>query len=224
MKKAPSDSLQIIFCDWPFKITKAKWDQTGIDLQAFWTEAERILKPNGVVLAKCVFPFTLEVAASNPSWLRYDWVWEKTNATGFLNANRAPLRAHETILVFYSKPPVYNPQKTAGHKRKTTTRTHVTELYGDMTPTSYDSTERFPRSVLQFPSDKQKNNLVSTQTPVSLLEYFLLTYSNLGDQTGDFTCGSGSWGEACERTGRGYILVDNDPVKIEITNNRLRAK
>lgn len=156
MRKVPDQSLQVIFCDWPFKVTRASWDQVGIDLVSFWFEAKRILKPGGVVLAKCIFPFTLEVANSNPEWLRYDWVWEKTNATGFLNSKRMPLRSHESILVFYNKKPVYNPQMTTGHKRKTTTRTHVTELYGNMTSTSYDSTERFPRSVLTFASDKQK--------------------------------------------------------------------
>jgi len=226
MKQIPSASIQIIFCDWPFKITRAKWDQTGIDLNAWWAEAKRILKPNGVVLAKCVFPFTLEVADSNPEWLRYDWIWEKGNATGHYNARRAPLRAHETILVFYAKQPCYNPQKTSGHKRKISTAHHrrgskKSELYGDAVDIGYDSTERFPRSVLKFSSDKQKKNLVSTQTPVALLEYFLLTYSSPGDVTADTTCGSGSWGEACQNLGRGYWLIDNDPEKIEITKRRL---
>lgn len=227
MRQIPDDSITIIFCDWPFKITRAKWDQVGIDLAEWWREAKRILKPNGVVLAKCVFPFTLEVAASNPDWLRYDWIWEKTNATGHLNAKKAPMRAHETILVFYDKQPVYNPQKTTGHARKVSTAHHKrnsskTELYGEHGLTGYDSTERYPRSVQRFASDKQKKNLHSTQTPVGLLEYFLQTYSAPGDITADTTCGSGSWGEACENLGRGYWLIDNDPEKIEITKKRLK--
>jgi hypothetical protein len=48
--------------------------------------------------------------------LRHEWTWIKSNATGFLKANKMPLKAHENILVFYKKLPTYNPQKTNGHK------------------------------------------------------------------------------------------------------------
>jgi hypothetical protein len=33
------------------------------------------------------------------------------SATGHLNAKKMPLKAHENILIFYRKLPVYNPQK-----------------------------------------------------------------------------------------------------------------
>ena len=46
--------------------------------------------------------------------LYYEWVWYKSRATGFLNANRAPLKKSENILVFYQKSPVYHPQFTYG--------------------------------------------------------------------------------------------------------------
>jgi len=46
---------------------------------------------------------------------KYDWIWEKTSATGHLNVNRQPLRAYENILVFYKKQCIYNAQKTNGH-------------------------------------------------------------------------------------------------------------
>ena len=35
---------------------------------------------------------------------------KKNKATGFLNSKKMPLKAHENILVFYKKLPVYNPQ------------------------------------------------------------------------------------------------------------------
>lgn len=34
---------------------------------------------------------------------RYDLVWNKGLTSGFLNANRQPLRKHEQIAVFYKK-------------------------------------------------------------------------------------------------------------------------
>lgn len=35
-----------------------------------------------------------------PRDYRYEWIWEKGNATGFLNAKKQPLRAHESAQVF----------------------------------------------------------------------------------------------------------------------------
>ena len=46
--------------------------------------------------------------------LRYEWIWYKERGTGFLNANRAPLKKSENILVFYQKSPAYFPQFTYG--------------------------------------------------------------------------------------------------------------
>ena len=47
--------------------------------------------------------FAVDLIASNPRWFRYDLVWSKVGTTGFLDANRKPLRAHEHILVFGPK-------------------------------------------------------------------------------------------------------------------------
>jgi hypothetical protein len=37
-------------------------------------------------------PFTITVGASNISQLRIEWIWQKPQGTGFLNANRYPLK------------------------------------------------------------------------------------------------------------------------------------
>lgn len=34
----------------------------------------------------------------------------------FLNAKKMPLKIHENILIFYKKPPTYNPQMRIGYK------------------------------------------------------------------------------------------------------------
>ena len=49
--------------------------------------------------AQC--PFDKVLGASNLAMLRYEWIWYKERGTGFLNANRAPLKKSENILVFY---------------------------------------------------------------------------------------------------------------------------
>ena len=73
---------------------------------------EWAVKPNGAVLFFAQCPYDKVLGASNLSMLRYEWVWYKERGTGFLNANRAPLKKSENILVFYQKSPVYHPQFT----------------------------------------------------------------------------------------------------------------
>lgn len=87
----------------------------------------------------------------------------------------------------------------------------------------YDSTERFPRSVLKFPSDKQTSTLHPTQKPVALLEYLIKTYSNEGDTVLDNCMGSGSVGEACLRQKRKFVGMEKDEGYYEVAESRLRG-
>lgn len=58
--------------------------------------------------------------------------------------------------------------------------------------TTYDSTERYPRSVIKFSKDIQKSAIHPTQKPVGLLEYLIKTYTNEGELVLDNCVGSGS--------------------------------
>lgn len=140
-------------------------------------------------------------------------VWEKGNATGFLNAKKQPLRAHETAQVFYRRQPTYNPQMTSGHERKTTRRKTVdSECYGKaLNLTEYDSTERYARSVQFFSSDKQRGSYHPTQKPVAFMEFLIRTYSNPGDTVLDNTAGSGTTGVACVELDRNFIGIELNP-------------
>jgi site-specific DNA-methyltransferase (adenine-specific) len=225
MKDIASRSVRMIFVDFPYGSTNARWDMP-IDLIKWWKEAERVLFDNGVVVATAQVPFGIHLGASRLKYLRYEWIWEKTNATGHLNARRMPMKAHENALVFYKKLPIYNPQKTTGHERKVSLKKHQvsskkTEIYGNFEFEGYDSTERFPRSVLKFPSDKQKTMLHPTQKPVSLVEYFIKTYSNEGDTILDPCAGSGTTGVAAKNTGRKFILIEKDEHYFEICKKRI---
>jgi site-specific DNA-methyltransferase (adenine-specific) len=115
MKSIPNKSIDLILCDLPYGITKCKWD-TPIDLFAMWNQYNRIIKDNAPILLFAQTPFDKVLGSSNLSMLKYEWIWEKTQATGHLNAKKMPMKAHENILVFYKKLPIYNPQKTTGHK------------------------------------------------------------------------------------------------------------
>lgn len=123
-----------------------------------WTHYKRILKPGGVILLYAQTPFDKVLGASNLKMLKYEWIWEKTQATGHFNAKKMPMKAHENILVFYDKLPTYNPQKTEGHDpvNSYTKRAEVvnkTNIYGKVTKdvSGGGETDRYPRSVLQFP-------------------------------------------------------------------------
>lgn len=202
-----------------------KYHQKGL-----WFEYERIIKDNGAIVLFAQTPFDKILGASNPELLRYEWIWEKTSATGHLNAKKMPMKAHENLLVFYKQLPVYNPQMTSGHVRKVANqKNRVSErsvVYGDQAGNdSYDSTDRYPRSIQVFASDKQKNKLDKTihptQKPLPLCEYMIKTYTNEGDLVLDNTMGSAQSGEACMRTGRRYIGMDNDPAAFGLAEKKM---
>lgn len=213
MKEIPDGSVDLILTDPPYGTTACKWDSV-IDLEAMWEQLKRIIKPNGAILLCAQTPFDKVLGVSNLNMLKYEWIWEKTTATGHLNAKKAPMKAHENILVFYKKPPTYNPQKTQGHVRKTSTadRSKLNgECYGSQEGvTVYDSTERYPRSVQVFSTDKQRIALHPTQKPIALMEYLIKTYSNKGETVLDFTFGSCSTGVAALNTDRKFIGIEMD--------------
>jgi len=220
-------SVDMIFCDLPYGTTKCKWDSV-IDLPKLWKEYERIIKDNGVILLFAQTSFDKVLGASNLNLLRYEWIWEKTQATGHLNAKKMPMKAHENILVFYKKLPTYNPQKTEGHKPINSYTKYVktqnnTEIYGEMKQeiSGGGETDRYPRSVLTFASDKQKSKLHSTQKPLSLIEYMIKTYTNEGDLILDNTAGSGTTGLGAKNLKRDYIMIEQDPDIYEIACKRL---
>lgn len=223
MKLIPDGSVDMILCDLPYGTTQNKWD-CPIDLAQLWPQYWRLAQPGAAIVLMAQAPFDKVLGASQIGNLRYEWIWEKSNPTGHLNAKRAPMKAHENILVFYKKQPTYNPIKTQGHKRKTATKRHdITKTYGKQVfeELPYDSTERYPRSVLQFPSDKQRSRLHPTQKPVALMEYLVRTYTNEGGTVLDNSMGSGTTGVACMNTGRNFIGIEMDKDYFHVAKQRI---
>jgi len=228
MKIIPDKSIDLIVSDLLYGSTKNFWDQI-ISFDKLWEQYKRIIKENGAIILFGQDKFTAKLMLSNEEWHRYNIIWEKTNATGFLNAKKMPLRSHEDICVFYKKLPVYNPQKTTGHPRKVSTAHHKrnskkTTNYGEHDAISYDSTERYPKSVWKFASDKQKSKLHPTQKPLLLLEEIIKTYSNEGDLILDNCSGSGTTGLAAKNLKRNYIMIENDPESFLISKNRVNEE
>lgn len=208
------EKVDFVFADIPYGITKNKWDSV-IPLEKMWSMLEQVCNPNTAIALMAQTPFDKVLGASNINMLRYEWIWEKTEATGFLNSKKMPLRAHENILIFYKKLPAYNPQFTHGHPKKSTKRINIgSSNYGTGSNEvqEYCSTSRYPRTVITFAKDKQKLALHPTQKPVSLAEYLINTYTQPGQTVLDFTMGSGTTDVACANTGRRFVgcEIEND--------------
>ena len=213
MRRIVPESIDLIFCDLPYGITaRNKWD-SEIPPQKLWEQYERIIKPNGAIVLFGSGMFAAKMILSNPTLYRYSLVWQKTTPTGFLNAKKMPLRIHEDIMVFYKKPPTYNPQKTFGHKPVHSYTKHTSDgnNYNETKRgiTGGGSTERYPTSVLTFATDKQKSSIHNTQKPLELCRYIVRTYSNEGEVVLDNCCGSGTIPLAAKIEGRSYIGIDN---------------
>ena len=169
-------------------------------------------------------PFTAALVMSNPKMFRYEWIAEKSLATGFLNAKRMPMKAHENILVFYKKLPTYNAQMTKG-KPYSITRRDIGGQYlhnFESIETKNEGT-RCPRDVLRdlwqpYCGGKMYH---PTQKPVPLLEYLIKTYTNEGDTVLDNCMGSGSTGVACVNTKRDFIGVELDENYFDIARRRI---
>lgn len=226
MPSIPSGIVKMICADLPYGTTQCKWDSV-IDLNLLWPQYKRLIQPNGVIALFAQTPFDKVLGASNLEMLKYEWIWEKTQATGHLNAKKSPMKAHENILIFYNKRPTFHPQMTHGHKRKVATAHHKRgtdcgEVYNSHRNfKDYDSTSRYPRSIQIFSSDKQKSNLHSTQKPLALLEYLIKTYTDEGDLVLDNTMGSNTTGLACKNLKRRYIGIEKDPDIYQVAVKRV---
>lgn len=218
----PAGSIDMILCDLPYGTTNCKWD-CPLDLTILWQHYNRLIKSNGAIVLTAQTPFDKILGASNIEMLRYEWIWEKTQATGHFNAKKMPMKAHENVLVFYKNLPVYNPIKTTGHKPVNTFTKYLstqnrTEVYGASTKeiTGGGNTDRYPRSVIEFASDKQKECLHPTQKPIALFEYLIQTYTKPGQVVLDNCAGRGTTGMACQNTGRNFIQIEKEPKYFEI--------
>jgi site-specific DNA-methyltransferase (adenine-specific) len=218
------NSIDIICTDLPYGKTRNPFDKI-IPPKKFWPHLWRISKKNTAIILFGQDKFTAMMMLSDPNH-RYNIIFEKTSITGHLNANKMPLRCHEDIMLFYKKSPPYHPQKTSGHPRKVSTIKHrrntkLSTNYGEYIPNSYDSTERYPRSVWKYKSDKQKLSLHPNQKPVKLIEDLLKTYSDPGGIVLDFASGSGTTGEACFNLEKDFILIEKDSKHFKIGQKRI---
>jgi site-specific DNA-methyltransferase (adenine-specific) len=71
------------------------------------------------------------------------------------------------------------------------------------------------------PTNGREKTGYPTQKPLGVLSRVVKVHSRPGDVVLDFFAGSGTTGEAAARTGRGFVLVDNNREAVEIAAGRL---
>lgn len=203
-------SIDLILTDPPYGRTENKWDQ-AVDMGAVWQEWNRIIKDNGAILVFADIKFAVSVISENKKLFRYEWVVEKGNATGFLNARRMPLKAHDIVLTFYKHLPTYNPQFEQGnpyqHKRSGSRSSKNYREFNLRWTTNSPDGKRFPRDVIKY---KNGHNGHPTGKPADLMAYFIKTYTNKGDTVLDCFMGSGSTGAAAIQTHRNFIGIERE--------------
>ena len=234
MKTLPDKSVDLFVCDLPYgcltnklraegseekskggknytATTGCSWD-IPIDLDAFWTQVKRLCKNDHTpVLMFCSTKFGFDLFRSNPDWFRYDLVWSKSNAVGFLSANKMPMRSHEMIYVFakkganYSRVDIVGDFPAGGGGRSSANFLPI----GDLPNTSktVEAGRRCVKSVIEMANKKGKGNH-PTQKPDDIYEWLITRYSKEGDTILDPTAGSFASCFTAQRLGRNAIGME----------------
>lgn len=216
--------VDVIICDPPYGTTACKWD-TVIPFEDMWKRLNKLIKPNGAIVLFGSEPFSSALRMSNIKNYKYDWIWQKEQGVGQLNAKKMPLKNTENISVFYKKQCLYNPQMTKGEPytaNRCMFSKNIESTYGKQVDRviTINSGYRYPLTTLKF-NRPMKNRLHSTQKPTDLLEYLIKTYTNENELVLDFTMGSGSTGVACMNTNRKFIGIELEENYFNIAKQRI---
>ena len=207
MSEIPDGSVDMVLCDLPYGTTQNKWDSV-IPFEPLWDHYWRVAKPNAAVVLTAQCPFDKVLGASQIDHLKYEWIWEKTRATGHLNAKKQPMKAHENVLVFYRSQCVYNPQMTIGVPYSQRSGKASKNYGAQVSVVTENKGERYPVTIQRVLAE---TGLHPTQKPVALFEYLIKTYTDAGHTVLDNCAGSGTTAIAAERTGRRWICIEREP-------------
>ena len=226
-------SVDLILTDMPYGTLNksnpdAQWDKE-VSLPSLWNQYKRIIKPNGAILLFGQGVFAAKLIMSNPKWFKFDFVWDKVRKSNFLNCKKMPMRQHEQVLVFYDKPPTYNPQMVRcephqrNHSRGRLDKEQTNTCYGKFGKAeTIFSDFKYPGTIVKFPKGHSKEDwLHGTAKPVNLLRWLIRTYSNEGDLVLDNFAGSGSTLIAAIEEKRDWIGMELSDKYFEICQKRL---
>lgn len=221
LPRLSDESVELILVDLPYAVTDCEWDVI-IPFEFMWKELNRIAKPKTPMVFTATQPFTSMLLMSNKKQFKHEWIWEKSQGTNPMASNYAPMKCHESVLVFGNGSINYFPQMEKGKPYGGFSGDKgIGEVYGkNLKSTHRDNPtgERFPRSVQYFKSEK---GFHPTQKPVELMEYLVNTYCSENGTVLDFTMGSGTTGVAAVNCGRNFIGVERDDEYFKICQERI---
>lgn len=222
LRRMSNGSVDLLLQDTPFGCTQNEWDIKP-NFEIMWQEWERVTKENAAMIFFGTQPFASELILSRSKYFRYDLIWYKALGSGFLNANKMPMRNHEHILVFYRKLPTYNPQKYIGKMRdKGRNVNGSSSNYGEYHPQVSRNNEYHPQSILDFTNgDRTSESDHPTQKPLDLIRYLVKTYSNENETVFDGYSGSGTTAAACLKENRQFVGSELSKEYFEMSVKRL---
>jgi len=230
MRQLDDKSVDMVLCDLPYGTTACKWD-TIIPFDELWREYERIIKDNGAIVLTASQPFTSALVMSNPKLFKYEWIWEKSRTVGFLNAKNAPLKKHESVLVFSkgatangsTRNMKYFPQGLIEiNEVRQSVRQENDSVVSTRPGRSGDYVAKYkgyPNSFIRVNNETKQEH--PTQKPIDLFAYLIKTYTNEGDIVLDNCLGSGTTAVAAIKTGRNFLGIERESEYVEIGNQRI---
>ena len=246
MKELSDNSVDCFICDLPYgqlhvnrtegledynnrqQTAGCTWD-VKIDLVAFWEQVKRLAKDDHTpVLMFCNTKFGIDLINSNPSWFRYDLVWDKGRGVSFLLANKMPMKSHEMIYVFSKKGSFYKRVDISGNftawsAKESKTDKH-TNTYSSGMPNGWvdngnDGTTRCPLSVIRIGGKSSGGH--PTEKPEELYEWLLRRYVPDSGVVLDPTAGSFNSCFVADRLGYTAIGIERDEAFYEKAVKRL---
>lgn len=243
LRSLPDNSIDCIVTDPPYgaEKTKQKWDK-DIDIPAMFAEWRRVIKRRGAIVLFAAQPFSSKLIQHAGDIYRYSWYYEKPRGANFGNSDLQPLRVIEEALVFSlsiaSKNQftssddcmVYYPQKIKlarpytredkPHHRRIANPSLASHVHNPEQHRIKEYEYTTPVSLLYASTDSERG-LHPNQKPIDVVEYLIRTYTLEGETILDCYSGSGTTAAACLKTGRHYIVGDNDAHYCEVTRQRL---
>ena len=220
-------SIDMVCCDLPYGTTHNKWDSV-IPLDRLWEEYRRVCKPNSAIVLFSQGVFTAKLICSNLDAFKFKYVWVKGGApTGFLNANRQPLRQHEDICVFSHGSLPYHPvmwQSRTPYKSYKRKNRSATSNYSDYKTgvVTHNKGDRHPTDVI-YAQSRQRPRMHPTQKPTSLCRWLIRTYTNEKDVILDNAFGSGTTLVAAKMENRKFEGMELEPQYYDGASERING-
>mgnify|MGYP003642153428 CR=1 FL=1 len=183
IKTIDDNSIDLIYTDPPFNITKASWENP-LDWKLLFPEMWRVMKPKGIIILYSSIPFTYEL-------LKYEKpkYYYKKNGTynpqmigdKFVNKRKVKYGGQHG---YWGEDGIKKDNEyidEEGHRGK------------------------YPKNVLEYPIRKDKTGITRTDEHI---DYFIKTYSNEKDTILDMTCHNEFVGNRAELLKRNYIGID----------------